>query len=146
MRLPTKARYGMRAMLDLALSYGEEEPVLMRDIAARQDLPEKYLEQVLTPLRNAGLVRSVRGARGGYRLARDPGEITLLEIVEACIGGVTMVECTEDPRYCRKVNTCATSVIWKDLTDAIRDSLASKTLADLVDIQDGMKPTRALSR
>lgn len=138
MRLPTKARYGMRAMLDLAVNYGGNEPVLMRDIASRQDLPEKYLEQVLIPLRNTGLVRSVRGARGGYMLARDPSEITLLEIVEACIGDVTMVDCTEDPGYCSRVDNCATSVVWKELTEAIRGSLESKTLADLVDIQKGL--------
>jgi len=137
-RLPTKARYGMRAMLDLAVNYGGNEPVLMRDIASRQDLPEKYLEQVLIPLRNTGLVRSVRGARGGYMLARDPSEITLLEIVEACIGDVTMVDCTEDPGYCSRVDNCATSVVWKELTEAIRGSLESKTLADLVDIQKGL--------
>ncbi len=139
MRLPTKARYGMRAMLDLAVNYGGNEPVLMRDIASRQDLPEKYLEQVLIHLRNAGLVRSVRGAKGGYMLARDPSEITLLEIVEACIGDVTMVDCTEDPGYCNKVDACATFVVWKDLTEAIRGSLESKTLADLVEIQKGLR-------
>ena len=132
-------------MLDLAVNYGEKGPVLMRDIASRQDLPEKYLEQVLTPLRNAGLVRSVRGARGGYRLARNPAEITLLEIVEACIGDVAMVDCTEDPGYCHKVDRCATYVVWKDLTDAIRGSLQSKTLADLVDIQMGLKSEEALA-
>jgi Rrf2 family protein len=125
-------------MLDLAVNYGGNEPVLMRDIASRQDLPEKYLEQVLIPLRNTGLVRSVRGARGGYMLARDPSEITLLEIVEACIGDVTMVDCTEDPGYCSRVDNCATSVVWKELTEAIRGSLESKTLADLVDIQKGL--------
>ncbi len=146
MRLPTKARYGMRAMLDLALNYGENVPVLMRDIAARQDLPERYLEQVLIPLRHAHLVRSARGARGGYMLTRDPAEITLLEIVEACIGDVTMVDCTEDPGYCDRAGACATFVIWKELTDVIRGTLAGRTLADLVDIARGLRREKAAAR
>lgn len=146
MRLPTKARYGMRAILELAIDYEEEEPVLKRDIAARQDISEKYLEQVLIPLRIAGLVRSVRGARGGYLLARDPSRITLLEIVEACIGDVTMVDCTEDPEFCSRVDGCATSIIWKELTEAIRTTLASKTLADLVNIEKGLRSQGALAR
>jgi len=143
-RLPTKARYGMRAMLDLAMNEGENEPVLMRDIASRQDLSEKYLEQVLIPLRNAGLVRSVRGARGGYMLVRSPSEIDLLEIVEACIGSVTMVDCVEDPEYCERADQCATFVIWKEVTEALRELLKSKTLSDLARIQKGLHRERAL--
>lgn len=143
MRIPTKARYGMRAMLDLALNGGEKEPVLMRDIAARQALPEKYLEQVLIPLRNAGLVRGVRGARGGYRLARSPREINLLEILEACMGDVAMVDCTEDPGYCRRADACATQMVWRELTEAIRGTLRGKTLADLMEDDIKLKRKRA---
>lgn len=143
MRLPTKARYGMRAMLDLALNGGEREPVLMREIAARQGLPEKYLEQVLIPLRNAGLVRGVRGAGGGYRLARSPLEITLLEIVEASIGDLAVVDCTADPGYCSRAETCATQVVWREMTEAIRDTLRSRTLADLVEIERKMARRRS---
>ncbi|MEW6553807.1 MAG: Rrf2 family transcriptional regulator [Actinomycetota bacterium] len=145
MRLPTKARYGMRAMLDLALHYEEDKPVLMRDIAARQGLPEKYLEQVLIPLRHARLVRSVRGAGGGYLLTRDPAQITLLEIVEASIGELTMVDCTGDPGYCERGERCATQVVWKELTQAIRDSLMNRTLAGLVDIETGLKSGKSLA-
>jgi Rrf2 family protein len=145
LRLPTKARYGMRAILELALHYDTGEPVLMRDIAARRGLPEKYLEQVLIPLRNAGLVRSVRGARGGYLLTRDPSEMTLLAIVEACIGDVTMVDCTDDPGYCSRVDSCATFVVWKELTEAIRATLAGRTLADLMDIERGLLPEKAIT-
>ncbi len=139
MRLPTKARYGMRAMLDLAVNGGETEPVLMRDIAARQDLPEKYLEQVLIPLRNAGLVRGVRGARGGYRLGRNPADISLLEIVEASIGDLAMVDCTEDPAYCERADACATQVVWRELTEALRNTLGRRTLADLVEVEKGIR-------
>ena len=139
MRLPTRARYGMRAMLDLAVNGGEKEPVLMRDIASRQDLPEKYLEQVLIPLRNAGLVRGVRGARGGYRLARDPVDISLLEIVEACIGDLAVVDCTEDPSYCDRAEACAAQVVWRELAEAIRSTLGRRTLADLVEVEKRLR-------
>lgn len=144
MRLPTKARYGVRAMLDLAVNNGEEEPVLMRDVALRQNLSEKYLEQILIPLRNAGLVRGVRGAKGGYMLTRSPSSINLLEIVEACIGDVTMVDCVEDPEYCQRIEGCATFVIWKELTETIREFLESKTLNDLTGIQRDLNGTNAL--
>ncbi len=142
MRLPTKARYGMRAMLDLAL-HAAEGPVLMRDIASRQGLPEKYLEQVLIPLRQARLVRSARGARGGYMLARDASEISLLEILEASMGDLAMVDCTEDPGYCARVDACAAYVIWKELTETIRETLAKRSLADLVDIERGLRKERS---
>jgi Rrf2 family protein len=127
-------------MLDLALHYEENEPVLMRDIAARQGLSEKYLEQVLIPLRHAHLVRGVRGAGGGYMLTRDPAEIVLLEIVEASIGELTMVDCTGDPGYCERGDGCAAQVVWRELTQAIRDSLRNRTLADLVEIEMGLEP------
>jgi Rrf2 family protein len=143
MRMPTKARYGMRAMLDLAMHDAENEPVLMRDVASRQGLSEKYLEQVLIPLRHAGLVKSVRGAKGGYMLARSPAETSLLEIVEAGIGDVSMVDCVEDPENCRRVDSCATYVVWKELAEAIKASLGSKTLSDLMDIEQGLQDERA---
>lgn len=146
MRLPTKARYGMRAMLDLAMNGGDKEPVLMRDIAARQGLPEKYLEQVLIPLRNAGLVRGVRGARGGYRLARSPADIRLLEIVEASIGDLAVVDCTEDTAYCERADACATQVVWRELTEAIRETLDKRTLADLVEVENKLRRRKARAR
>jgi Rrf2 family protein len=133
----------MRAMLDLAQNGGESEPVLMRDIASRQGLPKKYLEQVLIPLRNAGLVRGVRGAGGGYQLARKPREISLLEIVEASIGDLFVVDCTGDPGYCERTDTCATQLIWKELAEAMRETLGKKTLADLVDIDRRLRRGRA---
>lgn len=144
MRLPTKARYGMRAMLDLAMHNAENEPVLMRDVASRQGLSEKYLEQVLIPLRHAGLIKSVRGAKGGYLLARGPAEISLLEIVEASIGDVSMVDCVEDPENCQRVDGCATYVVWKELAEAIKASLESKTLSDLMVIEKGLRDERAV--
>ena len=143
MRLPTKARYGMRAMLDLAVHGAENEPVMMRDVASRQGLSDKYLEQVLIPLRHAGLIKSVRGAKGGYMLTRVPGEINLLEIVEAGIGDLSMVDCVEDPGSCRNAAGCATYVVWKELAEVVKETLESKTLADLMAIEEGLREERA---
>ncbi len=139
MRMPTKARYGMRAMLDLALHGGEEHPVLLRDIAARQDLSERYLGQVFNLLRNAGLVRSARGAGGGFMLSRPPENIDLLEIVQACMGELKTVECVEDRGFCPRADGCATRLVWEELTRSMREVLAGKTLADLAGMQMAMR-------
>jgi Rrf2 family transcriptional regulator, cysteine metabolism repressor len=137
LRIPTKARYGLRAMVDVAM-HNQDQPVLMKDIAARQALSERYLEQIFSSLRHAGLVRSVRGARGGFLLARPAAEINLLEVVEGCIGDLNMVECVEDNSACEKIPRCATYIIWKELTSVMKDYLAGKTLAALAETQGDM--------
>lgn len=137
--MPTKARYGMRAMLDLALHGGQSRPVLLREVAARQGLSERYLGQVFILLRRAGLVRSARGAKGGFMLARPPERIDLLEIVEACIGELSMVECVSSRSYCNRADDCATRLVWEEVTSSMREVLAGKTLADLVVMQEGME-------
>lgn len=139
MRMPTKARYGMRAMLDLALHGGESRPVLLREVAARQGLSERYLGQVFILLRQAGLVRSARGAKGGFMLGRPPESIDLLEIVEACIGDIRMVECVASRSYCARADDCATRLVWEEVTRSMREALAGKTLADLVVMQERME-------
>ena len=105
MRLSTKGRYGTRAMLDLALNFGKE-PVLLRDIARRQEVSEKYLEHSVSALRKAGLVRSIRGARGGYVLAKPPSEIRLSEIMEVLEGSMAPVDCVDDAHVCHRANLC----------------------------------------
>jgi Rrf2 family transcriptional regulator, cysteine metabolism repressor len=135
LRIPTKARYGLRAVVDLAMHDGGERPVLLRDIATRQDLSERYLEQIFSGLRHAGLVRSVRGAKGGFLLARPAAEVSLLEVVEACMGDLKMVECLEDSSSCDKTTKCATYVIWKELTMVMEDYLKSRNLASLAEMQ-----------
>ena len=100
MRLSTKGGYGTRAMLDLAFN-SSEGPVLLRDIAKRQEVSEKYLEHSISVLRKAGLVRSIRGARGGYVLAKLPSEIRLSEIMEVLEGSMAPVECVDDPQVCQ---------------------------------------------
>lgn len=135
MRIPTKARYGLRAMQDIAMNNGDNRATLLKDVAARQDLSERYLEQIFSSLRHAGLVRSVRGAKGGFLLARPASEINLLEIVEGCIGDLNMVDCVENSSACEKADKCASYIIWKDLTMVMQGYLKSKTLADIVEMQ-----------
>ena len=138
MRMPTKARYGLRAMLDLAMHGGYEHPVLLREIASRQGLSERYLGQVFILLRNAGLVRTARGAKGGFMLSRPPGEIDLLEVVEACIGDLSMVECVRKRDFCGRADDCAARLVWEEVTRSMRGALAGKTLADLAGMQRRM--------
>ncbi len=145
MRIPTKARYGLRAMLDIASHNGENQPVLVKDIAARQGLSERYLTQIFISLRHAGLVRSVRGSKGGFLLARDPARISMLEIVEACIGNLSMVDCIGDPASCEKVGGCATYVVWRELSEGMRAMLAGRTLRDLMAIQNELDSKEALN-
>ncbi|HPD56311.1 MAG TPA: Rrf2 family transcriptional regulator [Smithellaceae bacterium] len=134
MKLSTRARYGVRMMIDLALHHGGE-PVLLKDIACRQAVSEKYLSQIVIPLRSAGLVRSVRGAHGGYKLADKPDNITLRDVVEALDGEIFLVDCVSDMKNCPRVSICATREIWSLLGRKITDTLQATTLSDLVIMQ-----------
>lgn len=113
-RLSTKGRYGARLMLELALQYGKG-PILLKDIAKRQEISEGYLEHLLPPLKSAGLINSSRGAHGGYILAKALSEITLKEIVQTLEGSLSPVECVDTPTVCQRVRSCVTRDIWKKL-------------------------------
>ncbi len=130
MKISTRARYGMRAMLDIAV-HSDGGLVLLKDIAARQEISKRYLEHMMTQLRNSGLVVSERGASGGYRLARDPGDIRLDEIFEALEGEIAVVECIRDAAICSRADECVTRDLWCEVASAIRSVLGTKTLADL---------------
>jgi len=127
MKLPTKVRYGMRAMVELARQENTQ-PVMLRAIAERQNLPEKYLEHLFSALRTAGLVTSERGSRGGYRLARPADEITALDIYTALDGDLELIACAARPEQCAYREDCATVGLWREMEDAIRTVLAGKTL------------------
>jgi Rrf2 family protein len=120
----------MRAMLDIA-THGNGDLVLLKDIAARQDISKRYLEHMMTQLRNRGLVVSERGASGGYRLARDPADIRLDQIFEALEGEIAPVQCVRDSSVCNRADDCVTRELWCEVSDAMRAALAKKTLADL---------------
>lgn len=130
MKFSTRARYGMRAMLDLAVN-GDDGLVLLKDIAARQAISKRYLEHMMTLLRNRGLVIAERGAAGGYRLGRPTAEIRLDEIFEALEGDISPVECVRDSSVCGRADECVVRDLWCEVTGAMRGVLAGKTLADL---------------
>lgn len=133
MKLSTRARYGVRMMLDLARQHGHG-PVYLWQIAEREDISEKYLSQIVIPLREGGLVRSTRGAHGGYTLAKPPTEITLREIIEPLEEVNCLVDCVQHPAACPRVPTCAARDIWSMLGEKISQALESVTLDQLVRI------------
>ena len=130
MKLSTRARYGMRAMLDIAVN-GEDGLVLLRDIAERQAISKRYLEHMMTQLRNRGLVVAERGAGGGYRLSRPASEIRLDEVFEALEGELAPVECLRNPLVCDRAEDCVARELWGEMTMAMRGVLEEKTLEDL---------------
>lgn len=132
MRLSTKGSYSARAMVDLAL-HGGERPVLIKNISERQKISKGYLEQLFIPLRAAGLVRGIRGAGGGFSLARPPSEIKLSEIIQATEGSTAPVACVDDRRLCQQSDICMIRDVWVEMKRACDDVLESFTLQDLVE-------------
>ena len=133
MKISTKGRYALRLMLDVALnSHGSAVP--LRDVAQRQDISDKYLEQIVTQLSRAGLVRSVRGAGGGYLLTRDPAEYTVGEILRTLEGNLAPVSCVDQDDVCRcdRADRCVTVEGWRDIQSAVAGVVDNLTLADLV--------------
>lgn len=130
MWISTKAQYGMRALVEVAV--GGDEPTSLKTVAERQSLSHQYLEQIFAVLRRAGIVESVRGARGGYRLARPLADVPALEVVELLEGSVAPVTCIDDEATCQRVGHCSTEVLWRRVDAAVRHVLGSITLADLV--------------
>jgi Rrf2 family protein len=134
MKLSTRARYGTRALLDLAL-HSSQEPVLLKDIARREEISLPYLEHLITPLIAAGIVRSTRGARGGVSLLKDPREIKLSEVIQFLEGSIAPVECVSHPKICPRSDFCATRDIWSEMKEAMNGVLETTTLHDLVELQ-----------
>jgi len=133
MKLSTKGRYGVKAMFELALNYGEG-PIAIKTIAEKQLISENYLEQLIAVLRKAGLVKSVRGAQGGYMLAMPPSQITVGQIIRALEGPLAPVECVmenEEPE-CDRAGYCVTRLVWEKIRDSIISTVDSITLQDMV--------------
>ena len=140
MKISTKGRYALRLMLDLALN-NTGEYITIKSIAARQEISEKYLEQIISLLNRAGYVRSVRGAQGGYRLAKEPVEYTVGMILRLTEGSLAPVDCLEDDNgECNRNNGCVTKDVWMELYAAIKSVVDHITLQDLVDKQLNMVP------
>lgn len=130
MRLSTRGRYGARALVELAKHHGQG-PLALKEMAERQQIPLKYLEQIAMALKSAKLIKSVRGPAGGYMLARPPEKIHLLEIIETLEGSLSFVNCVRDPSTCERVGSCAFNDLWKKLSRETAKILRSVTLADM---------------
>ena len=144
MKLSTKGRYGIRLMLDLAAHYGER-PVLLREISRREDISEKYLWHLITPLKSAGLIHATRGAHGGYALAKAPSEITVKDVFEVVEGPICLVDCMENPATCKRSDFCIARDLWGDASKALAESLEKTTLASLVKKQKDKKQRHAVN-
>lgn len=134
MKISTKGRYGLRALIDLA-QYSEIEPVSISSIAARQGISERYLEQLMTLLKKAGLVKSIRGAGGGYVLAKELGEISVGDVLRALEGDLKPVECTaySESNSCEAAGGCVTKYVWQRINESINQTVDEIRLKELVD-------------
>ena len=130
MKLSTKGRYGLRAMIDLA-RYSEKEPVSIGSVAARQEISERYLEQLVALLKKAGLVKSIRGASGGYVLAKKPSEISVGDILRALEGSLEPVKCADG---------CVTKYVWQKINDSINDTVNQIMLDELIQESKSINP------
>ena len=145
MKLSTKGRYATRAMVDLAVNFGKG-PIMVKDISRRQNISGRYLEQILTPLRIAGLVRVTRGARGGFALSRAPAEIRLLEIITIMEGSTAPVECVDDAGVCPYSDSCVTREVWAEIKKVTDEVLESTTLQYLAERQNKPVPGKSKQR
>ena len=130
MWVSTRAQYGMRALVEIALS--GSEPLSLKVVAERQSLSQHYLEQIMAVLRRAGYVEAVRGAHGGYRVAKSLNKITAFEVVELLEGSLAPVSCIEDEETCERTGNCSTESLWRRVDSAVREVLSATSLADLV--------------
>lgn len=132
MKLSTKGRYGLRALIDLAL-YSENETVSIQSIARRQNISDSYLEQLMRKLRSAGLIVSVRGAQGGYKLAGPANEISVGDVLRALEGSLEAVTCGGEDNSCQGADLCVTKFVWERINSSIRDTVDSIKLSQLVE-------------
>jgi Rrf2 family cysteine metabolism transcriptional repressor len=142
-RLSTRIRYGLRAMIDLA-SYEQKEPVYLNEIASNQRISRNYLDSLFSSLRSSGLVRSLRGSHGGYCLTREPADIKVLDIIDALQGKPVLIDCLENQDLCDRAGTCAARELWKKVRTVLESTLSDVTLKDLVDLVREKKEERAL--
>lgn len=143
MKFSTRTRYATRALLDLAL-HEAGKPVVLKDIAARQQISLKYLEQLMKGLITTGLIRSARGPRGGIRLNKPAADIKLSQIFQIFEGSCAPVECIDKPGVCNRSGFCAARDVWGEVKDAIGGVLESITLQDLVERQRVKTPAKSM--
>jgi Rrf2 family protein len=131
MKLSTRSRYGARILVDLA-RHSDQGPVQIAEISRRQEISVKYLEQLIRPLKQADLITSLRGPKGGHVLAKKPHEITLGQIVRLLEGQSDLVECVSHPEKCALSDDCQVRLAWKGATEVLYEKLDSTTIADLI--------------
>src|SRR4030067_1550199 len=132
MKLATRTRYGTRALMELALHQGSK-PMLLKEIARRQQISLPYLEHIIAPLIAGGIIRSTKGPRGGISLARKPQDIRLIEITRLLEGSLAPVECIDNPGVCTRSSACVTRDVWTKMKEGMDEVLESTTLQDLVE-------------
>ena len=144
MKLSTRSRYGTRMILDLAQHHGQGA-IQLGEIAKRQNISLKYLEQIIRPLKKANYVKSFRGAKGGHMLNKPPGEISVGEIVALLEGGDTLVQCDKDPSTCDRKDYCLTRYLWQEAAKAMYEKLATITFADLMILEKDLCKERMMN-
>lgn len=146
MWVSTKAQYGLRALIEIGRigAQGSGQAVPLKDVAERQGLSQHYLEQIASNLRRAGFIRSVRGAHGGYRLARPAEQISAYDVVTALEGSIAPVACVEEDHECGGDHVCGTLDLWQRVDKALRDVLGGTTLADLIADSERQQHARLL--
>ena len=144
MRLSTKGRYGVRLMIDLAEHY-DQGVIPLKDISCRQEISEKYLWQLINPLKNAGLISATRGAQGGYALAEPPSKINLKDILLVVEGPLCLVECTQKPTACHRSSNCVARDVWSEIAEKLSETLESYTLEHMIEKKDRMEQALSYS-
>ena len=146
-RVSTKGRYGTRLMINLARHYNSgDKAVILRNVADEEQISIRYLEQIIISLKIYKLVKSIRGAGGGYTLARKPSEIQICQILEALEGSCSLVDCVEDKDFCDRLPTCAAHEIWKEASQILKDYFSRVTLQYILDVCDKKLKARPKSR
>ena len=130
MKVSTKGDYGVRALVELAHRYGQG-PTQSAEIASRQEIPEPYLDQLLTTLRRAGFIRSVRGPQGGHALIQEPADVRLSDVMVALEGSLAPIACVDDPDACTRTGGCIQREVWERVRDATQEILESVSIGDL---------------
>lgn len=133
-KVSTKGRYGLRLMLNLASHYNSgNKAVILKNVAQEEDISIRYLEQIIIPLKIKKLVKSIRGAGGGYTLARKPADINLCDILEAVEGSCALVDCVEDAEYCERLPRCAAYEVWREASQLLQNFFKKVTLQSILD-------------
>ncbi len=146
-RVSTKGRYGTRLMVNLARHYNSgHKAVILKNVAAEEEISIRYLEQIIIPLKIYKLVKSIRGAGGGYTLARKPSDITVCQILEALEGSCGLVDCVDDVDFCDRLPTCASFEVWREASHLLKNYFQSVTLQAVLNIHEKKQKSKPKSR